>query len=83
MIPITKEEKQKLEMLYPQYQYPRTMKQDSKRHHYYCTESEELMRAIADSNFRAAERVKEFDKRRALNNARKKSRDRKGERNAS
>ena len=49
------------------------MKQDSKRHHYFCTESEELMRAIADSNEAAAERVKEFDRQRALREARKKN----------
>jgi len=74
VIQITKEEKQKLELLYPNYQYPRTMKQDSKRHHYYCTESEELMRAIADTNDRAAECVKEFDRQHALRAARKKNR---------
>lgn len=78
MIPITKEEKMKLALLYPNYRFPRTMKQDSKRHHYFCTEAEELMRAIADTNELAAERVKEFDRQKALRNARRKSRQRKG-----
>ena len=75
MIPITKKEKDKLVKLFPpnkppHYRFPRTMKQDSKRHHYFCTEAEELMRPIADSNSRAAELVKEFDRRRALREAR-------------
>lgn len=63
LIPITKEEKARLMELYPNYKYPRTMKQDSKRHHYYCTENEELMRVIADTNPLAAELVKEYDKK--------------------
>lgn len=66
MISITKEEKELLVKLYPRYKYPRTMKQDSKRHHYFCTESEELMRAISQSNEQAAQFVKEIDQRRAL-----------------
>lgn len=73
MISITKEEKERLVKLFPNRKFPRTMKQDSKRHHYFCTESEELMRAIADSNEAAAERVKEFDRQRALREARRKS----------
>lgn len=64
MIPITKEEKQFLAKAFPEYKYPRTMKHDSKRHHYYCTEAEHLMRAIADTNAAAAEIVRELDKRR-------------------
>ncbi len=75
MIPITKKEKDRLVKLFPPnkppyYRFPRTMKQDSKRHHYFCTESEELMRAIADSNSQAAKLVKEFDRMRALREAR-------------
>lgn len=66
MISITKEEKELLVKLYPRYKYPRTMKQDSKRHYYFCTESEELMRAISQSNEQAAQFVKEIDQRRAL-----------------
>lgn len=73
MISITKEEKERLVKLFPNRKFLRTMKQDSKRHHYFCTESEELMRAIADSNEAAAERVKEFDRQRALREARKKN----------
>lgn len=77
MIPITKAEKDKLVKLFPPnkppyYKFPRTMKQDSKRHHYFCTESEELMRTIADSNARAAELVKEYDRRNELRRARQK-----------
>lgn len=75
MISITKAEKDKLVKLFPPnrppyYRFPRTMKQDSKRHHYFCTESEELMRAIADSNAQAAELVKEYDRRNELRRAR-------------
>lgn len=57
MISITKQEKDLLVKLFPHYKFPRTMKQDSKRHHYFCTESEELMRPIANSNAAAAKRV--------------------------
>lgn len=79
MILITKEEKNRLVKAFPPnkppyYRFPRTMKQDSKRHHYFCTESEELMRAIADTNIIAAERVKEFDRRNELRKARQKLR---------
>lgn len=75
MIPITKKEKDKLVGLFPPnkppyYRFPRTMKQDSKRHHYFCTEAEDLMRAIADSNSKAAELVKEFNQMRTLREAR-------------
>ena len=56
MISITKQEKDLLVKLFPHYKFPRTMKQDSKRHHYFCTESEELMRPIANSNAAAAKK---------------------------
>ena len=72
MIPITKEEKDLLVKLFPRQKFHRTMKQDSKRHHYFCTESEELMRAIAHSNYHAAQFVKEADRRKKLREARKK-----------
>lgn len=72
MISISKKEKDLLAKLFPGYKFPRTMKQDSKRHHYFCTESEELMRPIAGSNVMAAERVKEFDRRRAFWKSRRK-----------
>ena len=76
MIPITKAEKDLLVKAFPPckppfYRFPRTMKQDSKRHHYFCTESEELMRAIASSNSRAAQLVEEFDRQRKLREERK------------
>lgn len=72
MIQITKEEKMFLAKMFPGEKFPRTMAGDSKRHHYFCTESEELMRAIADSNSRAAELVKEFDRQRQLRETHKK-----------
>ncbi len=77
MISITKAEKDKLVKAFPPnkppyYKFPRTMKQDSKRHHYFCTESEELMRMIADSNAYAAELVKEYDRRNELRRMRRK-----------
>lgn len=72
MIPITKEEKDLLVKMFPECRFPRTMRQDSKRHHYFCTESEPLMRAIAYSNSRAAECVREFDRQRELRAFRKK-----------
>ena len=76
MIPITKAEKDLLVKAFPPYKppfyrFPRTMKQDSKRHHYFCTESEELMRAIASSNSRAAQLVEELDRQRKLREERK------------
>lgn len=64
MIPITKDEKMRLERAYPEYRYPRTMRGDSKRHHYYCPEIESLMRLIADTNEQAAAFVRECDMRR-------------------
>ena len=67
MIPVTKDEARILRELYPEY---RTMVQDSKRHHYFATESEELMRAIASTNHRAAELVAQFDRRKELNRQR-------------
>lgn len=75
VISITKKEKDKLVKLFPPnkppyYRFPRTMKQDSKRHHYFCTEAEELVRVIADSNAQAAELTKKFDQMRALREAR-------------
>lgn len=71
MISITKAEKDLLAKLYPEYRFPRTMKQDSKRHHYFCTETIELMRPIADTNNYAAEFVQEYEKRRLLHSKRK------------
>lgn len=38
MVPITREEKQLLKVKYPDLCVARTMKQDSKRKHYYCEE---------------------------------------------
>lgn len=66
MIPVTKEEARLLRELYPEYKVTRTMVQDSKRHHYYATEDERMMRAIADTNDAAAEIVARIDKEREL-----------------
>lgn len=66
MIPVTKEEARLLRELYPEYKVTRTMVQDSKRHHYYATEEEGMMRAIADTNDAAAEIVARIDKEREL-----------------
>lgn len=71
MIQITKAEKELLVEMFPDIRFPRTMKQDSKRHHYFCTETIELMRPIASSNIRAAEFVREHDRRRQQHNRRK------------
>lgn len=73
MISITKQEKDLLAKLFPHCKFPRTMKQDSKRHHYFCSENEEMMRAIAGSNAVAAERVREFNRHRVLRAARRKN----------
>ena len=66
MIPVTKEEAKLLRELYPEYKVTRTMVQDSKRHHYYATEHEGKMRAIASTNYAAAEIVARIDKERAI-----------------
>ena len=63
---MTKEEALLLRKLYPEYTVTRTMVQRSKRHHYYATEAEEAMRAIAGTNERAAQIVAEIDQRRRL-----------------
>lgn len=66
MIPVTKEEARILRELFPEYTVTRTMVQRSKRHRYYATESEEMMRAIAGTNERAAEIVARFDRQREM-----------------
>lgn len=66
MIPVTKEEACMLRELYPEYTITRTMRQDSKRHHYYATESEPMMRAIANTNHAAAEIVARIDRAQEL-----------------
>ena len=66
MIPVTKEEAKLLRELYPEYKVTRTMVQDSKRHHYSATEHEGMMRAIASTNYAAAEIVARIDKERAI-----------------
>lgn len=52
MIPINKKEKDQLVKAFPPYKYPhyycypRTMRNDSKREHYFCVESPELMKML-------------------------------------
>ena len=46
MISITREEKQAVLERYPNVHIVRTMKQDSKRHHYYMTESPNQMKLL-------------------------------------
>lgn len=66
MIQVTKDEACILRKLFPSYRIVRTMVQDSKRHHYYATEAEEMMRAIAATNYAAAEIVNRIDKEKEL-----------------
>jgi len=66
MIPVTKDEARVLRELYPGYTVVRTMVQRSKRHRYYATEEEGMMRAIADTNARAAKIVARIDREREL-----------------
>lgn len=70
MIPVTKEEARVLRELYPEYKVTRTMTQDSKRHHYYATECEDMMRTIASTNSAAAAIVARIDRERGLNRKR-------------
>lgn len=47
MIAITAEEKNLIAERYPNVHIVRTMKGDSKRHHYYCTEDRRVMALLA------------------------------------
>lgn len=46
MIAITKQEKEMILIRFPNTHIVRTMKQKSKRHHYYCEESKRVMRYL-------------------------------------
>ena len=46
MIQMTKSEKQKMAKLFPDRIFPRTMRHDSKRGHYFCVEEPGLVRAL-------------------------------------
>lgn len=52
MIAITKSEKEAISARFPEVHIVRTMKQKSKRHHYYCEETKQVMRLL--SNMRKA-----------------------------
>lgn len=47
MIAISKTEKEAISALFPNVHIVRTMKQKSKRHHYYCEESKPVMRYLS------------------------------------
>ena len=46
MIQISKEEKRELAAKFPDLRFVRTMKQDSKRGHYYCPEERRVMKYL-------------------------------------
>ncbi len=46
MISITKAEKDAISMQFPNVHIVRTMKQKSKRHHYYCEETKQVVRFL-------------------------------------
>lgn len=48
MIEINKSEKEIISARFPNVHIVRTMKQKSKRHHYYCEESKSVMRLLQD-----------------------------------
>lgn len=48
MVAITKNEKQAVLQRYPDVYIARTMKNDSKRHHYYMTEEKAAMRLLKE-----------------------------------
>lgn len=52
MIAITKSEKEAISARFPEVHIVRTMKQKSKRHHYYCEETKHVIRLL--SNMRKA-----------------------------
>lgn len=52
MIAITKSEKEAISARFPEVHIVRTMKQKSKRHHYYCEETKQVVRLL--SNMRKA-----------------------------
>ena len=66
MIRVTKEEARKLRELYPDYKVVRTMIQRSRRHIYYATERDDMMRSIAKTNDSAAALVVQNDRDREL-----------------
>lgn len=48
MVAITKEESQVIRQRFPNAHIVRTMKQKSKRHHYYCEETKRVMNTLAE-----------------------------------
>lgn len=48
MVPVTKTEKEEILKKYPHVFITRTMKQDSKRGHYYCEEEKNVMRYLRE-----------------------------------
>ena len=64
MIKINKEEAQIVREVFPDAELARTMKQDSKRHHYYLAEDERYCKLIAKTNTEAKRVVDENEARR-------------------
>lgn len=48
MVPVTKTEKEEILKKFPNIHITRTMKQDSRRGHYYCEEEKNAMRFLRD-----------------------------------
>lgn len=61
MIAINKSEKDAITARFPHIHIARTMKQKSKRHHYYCEESNAVMKFIAE--LRGEYKERDFDGR--------------------
>lgn len=59
LIPISKEESEKIRSQFPTACIPRTMKGKSQRHRYYCSTERKYMQLIADTNILAKEWIQE------------------------
>lgn len=64
MIRINKEEAQTIRKVFPEAAIARTVKQDSKRHHYYLVEDERYCKLIANTNTEAKRVIDENEARR-------------------
>ena len=66
MVSINKEEKKAIQRAFPNTHIVRTMKQDSKRGHYYCTEERGVMKFLKE--FRSRNVTEEHPSRKKQNN---------------
>lgn len=73
MIQITKAEKDAISVQFPNVHIVRTMKQKSKRHHYYCEETKQVVRFLKKT--REPDCVTDSN-RKGVRNADRKNRDR-------